>query len=422
MKRIIVENISKAYQLGTSAEKEISFRELLFSQVGSFFLPSGPKKTFFALKDLSFEVEEGEVLGIIGRNGSGKSTLLKILSRITPPTKGRAIINGRVASLLEVGTGFHAELSGRENIYLSGVILGMKRWEISAHFDEIVTFAEIEGFLDVPVKKYSSGMRLRLAFAIAAYLRPEILLIDEVLAVGDYEFEKKCIRSMGELGKAGRTILFVSHNLAVVKSLCSRVLVLCDGSQKFLGAPNEATKVYFGGEVISRSSMIWDGPGLRLGEVISLHSMKVVGASGNDTQALFLDEKIIIEVTYQWLTLGYKVSIIISFYDETETLLFSTSKTSDELNEGTGDNFSLKSLFVIIPGNIFQEGAITVGLTIFNLGKFEKLIDADLLALLSERDMISFFMKERETQKIAGAGSFWRGQKGKIRPLIEWKM
>src|SRR6185295_2097393 len=181
---------------------------------------------FWALKDVSFEIRRGEVLGIIGRNGAGKSTMLKILSRITEPTSGRIGIRGRVASLLEVGTGFHPELTGRENIFLNGAILGMSRAEITAKFDEIVAFAEVERFLDTPVKRYSSGMYVRLAFAVAAHLEPEILIVDEVLAVGDAQFQKKCLGKMGEVSRTGRTILFVSHNLTAIRTLCQRCILL----------------------------------------------------------------------------------------------------------------------------------------------------------------------------------------------------
>ena len=198
----------------------------------------------WALKDLSFEVRRGEVVGIIGRNGAGKSTLLKILSQITEPTEGRAGIRGRVGSLLEVGTGFHPELSGRENIYLNGAVLGMKKTEINRKLDEIVAFAEVEKFLDTPVKRYSSGMYVRLAFAVAAHLEPEILLVDEVLAVGDAQFQKKCLGKMGNVAREGRTILFVSHSMAAVQSLCSRGIVLQAGEMFYDGDVEKAIERY----------------------------------------------------------------------------------------------------------------------------------------------------------------------------------
>src|SRR5438034_2934919 len=199
---------------------------------------SAPADVIWALKDVSFEVKHGEVLGIIGRNGAGKSTLLKILSRITEPTSGRAEVYGRVGSLLEVGTGFHPDLTGRENIYLNGTILGMKKREIDLGFDEIVDFSGVEKFIDTPVKRYSSGMRVRLAFSVAAHLEPEILIVDEVLAVGDAEFQKKCLGKMGDVAHEGRTVLFVSHNMNAVKSLCGRALLLANGLLSLNGPVN----------------------------------------------------------------------------------------------------------------------------------------------------------------------------------------
>jgi len=252
---IQVENLSKQYKIGLAQQRHDTLRDQLTAGFKSLFHLNGhrsalgaqrsaPSDTFWALKDISFEVKEGEVVGIIGRNGSGKSTLLKILSRITEPTEGRARIQGRVASLLEVGTGFHPELTGRENIYLNGAILGMKKAEIDRNFDEIVAFSEIEKFIDTPVKRYSTGMYVRLAFAVAAHLEPEILIVDEVLAVGDTAFQKKCLGKMGDVAKGGKTVLFVSHNIAAIQSLCSRCLVLDGGVQKFNGDVKEAISLY----------------------------------------------------------------------------------------------------------------------------------------------------------------------------------
>ncbi|HXH44033.1 MAG TPA: ABC transporter ATP-binding protein [Bradyrhizobium sp.] len=241
---ITVEELSKCYLLGHRSKDGAagtSFREAieggartLISKTadlirGRPIVQGDEVEQFWALRDVSFELQFGEIIGIIGRNGAGKSTLLKILSRITEPDRGRAILRGRVASLLEVGTGFHPELTGRENIYLNGAILGMTRAEIKRKFDEIVDFAEVERFLDTPVKRYSSGMYVRLAFAVAAHLEPEILIVDEVLAVGDTEFQKKCLGKMSEVAGGGRTVLFVSHNLTAVEALCPRSLYLADG-------------------------------------------------------------------------------------------------------------------------------------------------------------------------------------------------
>jgi len=206
--------------------------------------PATAREEFWALREVSFEVATGEVVGIIGRNGAGKSTLLKLLSRITEPTEGRIVLNGRVASLLEVGTGFHPELTGRENIFLNGAILGMSRAEIARKFDEIVVFAEVERFLDTPVKRYSSGMYVRLAFAVAAHLEPELLIVDEVLAVGDAEFQKKCLGKMREVSRGGRTVLFVSHNMAAIQTLCDRAIWLNRGAVQFDGAASAGVTAY----------------------------------------------------------------------------------------------------------------------------------------------------------------------------------
>ncbi len=253
---IFVENIGKQYRIGAPQMRYRTFRESVSQAVQAPFRrmaallrgePYGAKdmqKAFWALKDVTFDVSPGEVVGIIGRNGAGKSTLLKILSRITEPTEGYAEIRGRIGSLLEVGTGFHPELTGRENIYLNGAILGMNRTEIESRFDRIVAFAEIEKFIDTPVKHFSSGMFVRLAFAVAAHLEPEILLVDEVLAVGDASFQKKCMGKMGEVASEGRTVLFVSHNMGAIVSLCSRCLLIEEGRIIKDGEVNEVASYY----------------------------------------------------------------------------------------------------------------------------------------------------------------------------------
>jgi lipopolysaccharide transport system ATP-binding protein len=241
---ITVENVSKRYLVGhhsAQQDRNTTLRDVIEREIRNFtrksidlvrgrqIVQGDEVEEFWALKNVSFEVKQGQIVGVIGRNGAGKSTLLKILSRITEPTDGRVSLRGRVASLLEVGTGFHQELSGRENIFLNGAILGMKQWEIRKKFDEIVAFSEVEKFLDTPVKRYSSGMYVRLAFAVAAHLEPEILIIDEVLAVGDAEFQRKCLGKMSEVARGGRTVLFVSHNHAAIRSLCTHGLLMRGG-------------------------------------------------------------------------------------------------------------------------------------------------------------------------------------------------
>ncbi|CAG0974295.1 Teichoic acids export ATP-binding protein TagH [Anaerolineae bacterium] len=251
-----VENLSKLYRIGAKQESYKTFRDSITDAVtapfkrvagllrGNAAAAANLDETIWALKDVSFEVKRGEVVGIIGRNGAGKSTLLKILSRITEPTSGEAKVYGRVGALLEVGTGFHPELTGRENIYLNGAILGMSRETIKRKFDEIVAFAEVEKFIDTPVKHYSSGMGLRLGFAVAAHLEPEILIVDEVLAVGDAAFQKKCLGKMGEVAGEGRTVLFVSHNMVAVQSLCQRAVVLSNGEVVQTGTTDDMIRFY----------------------------------------------------------------------------------------------------------------------------------------------------------------------------------
>jgi lipopolysaccharide transport system ATP-binding protein len=254
-----VENLSKQYRIGGPQARYKTMRESLVEMAAApvrrlrrLGQPTPPEETIWALKDVSFEVEHGEVVGIIGRNGAGKTTLLRVLSRITEPTEGYAEIKGRVGSLLEVGTGFHPELTGRENIYLNGAILGMKRTEIDRKFDEIVAFSEIERFLDTPVKRYSSGMYVRLAFSVAAHLEPEILLVDEVLAVGDAAFQKKCLGKMGDVAGEGRTVLFVSHNMAAISALCQRALLLENGRKNIDGPVSSVTARY--GDLLDQAS------------------------------------------------------------------------------------------------------------------------------------------------------------------------
>ena len=307
---ITVRNLGKSYRIGLKAEKYPTFRDAL---VGAVKAPlrriqklrehGNGADTFWALKDVSFEVQRGEVVGIIGRNGAGKSTLLKILSRITEPTEGEARLRGRVASLLEVGTGFHPELTGRENIYLNGAILGMKKAEIDRKFDEIVAFSEVEKFLDTPVKRYSSGMYVRLAFAVAAHLEPEILIVDEVLAVGDAQFQKKCLGKMQEVAKGeGRTVLFVSHNMAAIQSLCHRVILLEKGLIAFVGDNCEGVALYL---TSGRPQGTQLGMGLYeltnrtnpyAPNVIMIKKLSIQNSRGNNTDTIGMGEGLFIRI------------------------------------------------------------------------------------------------------------------------------
>jgi lipopolysaccharide transport system ATP-binding protein len=287
---IRVENLGKRYQIGGPQASYKTLRETLTDAIVSPLrrvralaggrAASDSREAFWALRNVSFEVRRGEVLGIVGRNGAGKSTLLKLLSRITEPTEGYAEMHGRIGTLLEVGTGFHPELTGRENIYLNGAILGMRRSEIERKFDEIVAFAEVERFIETPVKHYSSGMYLRLAFAVAAHLEPEILIVDEVLAVGDAQFQKKSLGKMEDVARQGRTVLFVSHNMAAMRSMCSQVIMLQNGQHEFSGATEEVIAHYLAAnssEQAATINMPGGGPDVA-GEAIQLRFCTLDGA------------------------------------------------------------------------------------------------------------------------------------------------
>ncbi len=304
---ITVKNLSKRYVIGNQRSRNDGLRHAIEDAVRAplNWLRGRPeqkkqeREEFWALNDISFEVKRGEILGIIGRNGAGKSTLLKILSRITEPTSGCISIDGRVASLLEVGTGFHPELTGRENIFLNGAILGMTKVEIKRKFDEIVAFSEIEKFLDTPVKRYSSGMYVRLAFAVAAHLEPEILIVDEVLAVGDAEFQKKCLGKMRDAAGHQKTILFVSHNIVAVQSLCSRAMLLREGKLVADDAVGPVVSSYLnfvcGREHITQ----WKDPGTAPGnEMLRVKSLQVVAESSTNNDFISMQTPFRIETEY----------------------------------------------------------------------------------------------------------------------------
>lgn len=303
--------LSKRYRLGTTTAPYGRLTESLSEGIGSLFSKKkresrrrGPEYVW-ALRDVSFDVEEGEVIGIIGRNGAGKTTLLKILSRITEPTAGEARVKGRVGSLLEVGAGFHHELTGRENVLLNGTILGMRSKEIEQRFDEIVAFAEVEAFIDTPVKRYSSGMLVRLAFAVAAHLEPDVLIVDEVLAVGDAAFQKKCLGRMGEVGSSGRTVLFVSHNMGAVRSLCQRGLVINKGGVTFDGSAGDAVGAYMSevGQLEGGGEAVWssDNPNRPHTEDISLSRIRLIGPSGRPQSVFDTEAPIRVEIDYEIL-------------------------------------------------------------------------------------------------------------------------
>jgi lipopolysaccharide transport system ATP-binding protein len=338
---ITVENLSKVYRLGAHRESTgsttirdslwnsgVRLRESIYNALRPSKKTEGHKRSeFWALQNLNFSVKEGEVVGIVGRNGAGKSTLLKVLSRITEPTIGRIVLRGRVASLLEVGTGFHPELSGRENIYLNGSILGMSRQEIRCKFDEIVQFAEVERFLDTPVKRYSSGMYVRLAFSVAAHLEPEILVVDEVLAVGDAQFQKKCLGKMKEVSiSSGRTVLFVSHNMSAVRALCTRAIHLRDGQIVEDGGTTEVVHNYLHvNETISSKGEISESLRREFGTgKVRFTRIRLLDGDGIFNVALEAGQPFTIEVCFEVSTSANPFFLTIGFQDENGQHLMQT--------------------------------------------------------------------------------------------------
>jgi lipopolysaccharide transport system ATP-binding protein len=376
---ITVENLSKRYHLGQigattlreSAERFLTRVRLrkttdhrlqttdsqsLPSAVSGLQSNSDDSSELWALRDVSFEVQPGEVLGIIGRNGAGKSTLLKILSRITEPTSGRAIIRGRVASLLEVGTGFHPELSGRENIFLNGAILGMKKAEIARKFDEIVAFSEVERFIDTPVKRYSSGMYVRLAFAVAAHLDPEILIVDEVLAVGDAGFQKKCIGKIGEVAHGGRTVLFVSHSMTVVCSLCTRAILLEAGCNVKDGDAREVAAAYVTAHRAARGQVRWTAADPRAHtDRMRFIQTRIVFAE-ETTPDVEIDKPFNLEVDFELLQNDLNVSTSIHVFDKYGLWAFCSGLPSKRLPRGRYRHT------YCFPANLLNDGPYTITL------------------------------------------------------------
>ncbi len=393
---IRVEHLSKRYRLG-EREPYKSLRDVIARAAAAPIhwlhrdgqKAAGNGKDYFgALDDVSFEIQQGEAVGIIGRNGAGKSTLLKILSRITKPTRGRAEIYGRVVSLLEVGTGFHPELTGRENIYLNGAILGMKRKEIERKFDEIVAFAEIEKFLDTPVKRYSSGMYVRLAFAIAAHLEPEILLVDEVLAVGDVAFQKKCLGKMGDVAKEGRTVLFVSHNMAAVEKLCSRAILLEEGHLKVDDIPQSTIFHYLHTEVgcenFSSYKVKRELLEIHKDALISITDIQLLNPSGELIRELGTGDPLVIRLFYRAQCRFVFPAFVVSIKDNhgVEITRLSTMPISGYfIKELYGEGYiDLSLAFLPLTGGQYY---LDIGLARANvefLVKFEEVVSFDVMS------------------------------------------
>ncbi len=318
----------------------------------------------WALKDASFEVREGEVVGVIGRNGAGKSTLLKILARVTKPTEGFAKIHGRLGSLLEVGTGFHSELTGRENVYLSGAILGMKKREVVRKFDEIVTFAEVEEFIDTPLKHFSTGMQMRLAFAVAAHLEPEILLVDEVLAVGDVAFQKKCLGKMGDVAHGGRTILFVSHQMGAITHLCRRAIWLERGHIRLAGDVEKVVAAYLSTGEDAEGEKRWEPITAAPGNAkMRLRALRVVDAAERVTSQVDIRQRFAIEIEYAILQPLQSLRTAFRLISADGTIVFSSADTHDSSWDGVPRSQGLYTSRCEIPGHFLNEGRYTLAVT-----------------------------------------------------------
>ena len=424
--RVEVESLSKLYRLGSIGATSVRdtleriaarFRRRSNSGTQPKETPAAPPgrqgptpNTFWAIRDISFSAKAGEVVGIVGRNGAGKSTLLKILSRITEPTSGRAILRGRLASLLEVGTGFHPDLTGRENVFLNGTILGMKRWEIAAKFDEIVAFAEIEQFIDTPVKHYSSGMFVRLAFAVAAHLEPEILFIDEVLAVGDAGFQKKCLGKMGEVAtQHGRTVFFVSHNMGAVRALCEHAILIENGRATMDGPPAEIISRYLASTVPDEvtGELDWagraDAPSC---EEISLMRLRLLDRDGRVRTTFEADQPIAIEINYRVKKRVRGVRFEVAFTTQEGEMAFIATdhQFQSEIHEP-----GLYQTTCIVPGGLLNRRGYAVG------------VQCDIPG---ERFLIH--LRHYLSLLVSGAGNqssnFPEPWPGVVCPRIQWKV
>ena len=405
MKPIIrVVNVGKQYRIGARQEGYTTVREALTASLRAPFkrLRNGRsnEETVWALQDVSFEVRPGEVLGIIGRNGAGKSTLLKILSRITEPTTGRVEVYGRIGSLLEVGTGFHPELTGRENIFLNGAVLGMLRREIRRKFDEIVTFAAIDKFLDTPVKHYSSGMYMRLAFAVAAHLEPEILLVDEVLAVGDAAFQKKCLGKMGDVAKEGRTILFVSHNMTAVKSLCGRTIWLDKGRILEVGETEQVVHNYLQKGSNPTLEQVWEDPASAPGnEKVRIHSARVRSMAEDGEQVISIQTPLQLEFEFWNYIPDGVLNFTMHLFTIEGTYVFAVA------SEFGPRQLGLVKEVVKIPPNFLNDGIYNVTIQVVE----------DSSSLYIHPEILAF-----EVHDSARVGAWFHKWPGVVRPKLEW--
>jgi lipopolysaccharide transport system ATP-binding protein len=415
---IRVKNLSKTYRLGARRNHHDTLRDHLMHGVKSLLFHNGHRSSvngdsdmIWALDHVSFEIKHGEATGVIGHNGAGKSTLLKILARITEPAEGRVEVYGRIGSLLEVGTGFHAELTGRENIYLNGAILGMKKAEIDRKFDEIVDFSEIERFIDTPVKRYSSGMYVRLAFAVAAHMETDILLADEVLAVGDARFQQKCLGKMQDMGRQGRTVVFVSHNLPAVIRLCKRAILLDHGRVSQDGPSQRVVGIEMNPNFSRPAAREWPDPTTAPGaDVARLRAVRLRGDDNQIAETVDIGRSIAIEMEYEVLKSGYVLMPYHHIYNEEKVFLFSAHDVDPNWRSRPRPAGHWMTT-TWIPGNLLNEGTHFVSSGVMRLDP--------VVNQFYERDAVSFQVTENPSSSLARGG--WVGPMGGVvRPVMKW--
>jgi len=432
-KSIKVEKLGKCYRIGVKEKMNDSLVSSIFNfvkkplanfrkhrslykfdkSISNSFSDSNHSDIIWALKDITFEVNKGERVGIIGRNGAGKSTLLKILCKITVPTIGLARVHGKISSLLEVGTGFHQELTGRENIYLNGAVLGMKKNEIDHKFDEIVDFSGVEKFLDTPVKRYSSGMRVRLAFSVAAHLEPEILIVDEVLAVGDAEFQKKCLNKMQEVAKDGKTIIFVSHNMQALIKLCSRAILLEEGRIVNDGPAHKVVTSYLKSDTETSASREWKDPSKApAGDVARLHAVRVVDKNQCITETIEIQDSVGIEMTYELFKSGFILAPHYHFFTEDGTHAFVTVDIDPNWQKRPRPAGYYTSI-AWIPGNLLSEGIYYVHCNFITL--------YPLTPQFVAPDAVSFNVIDKGNPNTARGEDWTYHMPGAVRPLLKWE-
>jgi homopolymeric O-antigen transport system ATP-binding protein len=415
-----IQNLSKSFRIAhrpgdltgyrTLHDELVTLPRRLINRLRSNGRPIS--ETFWALNDVSFDVKRGEALGIIGSNGAGKSTLLKILNRITEPTRGAVDIYGRVGALLEVGTGFHPELTGRENIFLNGAILGMSRAEIRRKFDEIVAFAEVERFLDTPVKRYSSGMGVRLAFSVAAHLEPEILLVDEVLAVGDAEFQQRCLGRMEDFSGTGRTVIFVSHNMQAINQLCDRALWLQEGQVLEEGEPSEVVTHYLHSAYGSGSRISWPDDESAPGDDLArLLSVRAINDEGDTIDTADVRDRVGIEIRFRVLRESLPVFAKIKVRDRQGDIAFNAMDTGPHWEDAYSPGVYVSTAW--IPANLLNEGTTSVDVAVCTL-RAPKLLQRG-----AWYDAVSFYVVDPGDGDSA-RGRFTGQLRGVVRPLLEW--